>query len=103
MTLFNVWSSGCDDYWLSANRLERFIEFKRSGHNIGCGAVFKSTLPLHIGVMSVVGAGLSAIINNVAALALLMSLDMGGRRQGKTCCGPEFNALIARHYFGRHD
>ena len=33
-------------------------------------------LPLHIGIMSVVGAALSAVINNVAALALLMSLDM---------------------------
>ncbi len=34
------------------------------------------SLPAHISVMSVVGAALSAVINNVAALALLMSLDM---------------------------
>lgn len=34
------------------------------------------SLSSHIGVMSVVGAALSAVINNVAALALLMSLDM---------------------------
>lgn len=33
-------------------------------------------LPLHIAVMAIVGAGLSAIINNVAALALLMPLDV---------------------------
>ena len=33
-------------------------------------------LPLHIAVMAVVGAGLSAVINNVAALALLMPLDI---------------------------
>ncbi len=40
-------------------------------------------LPLHIGVMSVVGAGLSAIINNVAALALLMSLDIEASEKAK--------------------
>ena len=34
------------------------------------------TVPAHISVMAVAGAALSAIINNVAALALLMSLDM---------------------------
>ncbi len=33
-------------------------------------------LPLHIAVMAVVGAGISAVINNVAALALLMPLDV---------------------------
>lgn len=33
-------------------------------------------LPLHIAIMSVTGAGLSAIINNVAALAMLMPLDL---------------------------
>ncbi|WP_306119200.1 MULTISPECIES: SLC13 family permease [unclassified Roseitalea] len=33
-------------------------------------------LPVHISIMSVAGAALSAVINNVAALALLMSLDM---------------------------
>jgi di/tricarboxylate transporter len=40
-------------------------------------------LPLHIGIMSVVGAGLSAIINNVAALALLMSLDIEAAEKAK--------------------
>jgi di/tricarboxylate transporter len=33
-------------------------------------------LPLHIAIISAVGAGLSAVINNVAALALLMPLDV---------------------------
>ena len=52
---------------------------------IGSGAIEKLAarlldadrpLPLHIAIMAVVGAGLSAIINNVAALALLMPLDI---------------------------
>ncbi|MBU4529826.1 MAG: SLC13 family permease [Hoeflea sp.] len=41
------------------------------------------TLSTHIGIMAVVGAALSAIINNVAALALLMSLDMDAARKAK--------------------
>lgn len=40
-------------------------------------------LPVHIGIMAVAGAVLSAIINNVAALALLMSLDMDAARKAK--------------------
>jgi len=40
-------------------------------------------LPLHIGVMSIVGATLSAVINNVAALALLMSLDLEAAEKAK--------------------
>ena len=40
-------------------------------------------LPLHIGIMSVIGAALSAVINNVAALALLMSLDMEAAEKAK--------------------
>jgi di/tricarboxylate transporter len=40
-------------------------------------------LPYHIGIMSVIGAGLSAIINNVAALALLMSLDLEAAEKAK--------------------
>jgi di/tricarboxylate transporter len=40
-------------------------------------------VPVHIGIMAVVGAVLSAIINNVAALALLMSLDMDAARKAK--------------------
>lgn len=49
------------------------------------GVVLSSSrpLPLHIGVMSIVGAGLSAIINNVAALALLMSLDIEAAEKAK--------------------
>ncbi len=52
---------------------------------VGSGAIEKLAsrlldaerpLPLHIAVMAVVGAGLSAVINNVAALALLMPLDV---------------------------
>ena len=52
---------------------------------VGSGAIEKLAerlldserpLPLHIAVMAVVGAGVSAIINNVAALALLMPLDV---------------------------
>lgn len=34
------------------------------------------SLSTHIGIMSVVGAALSAVINNVAALVMLMTLDM---------------------------
>jgi di/tricarboxylate transporter len=40
-------------------------------------------LPAHIGVMAVVGAVLSAVINNVAALVILMSLDMEAARKAK--------------------
>jgi di/tricarboxylate transporter len=40
-------------------------------------------LPAHIGVMSVVGAALSAIINNVAALVILMTLDMETAKKAK--------------------
>jgi len=40
-------------------------------------------LPTHIGVISVIGAALSAVINNVAALVMLMSLDMEAARKAK--------------------
>ena len=40
-------------------------------------------LPLHIGVIAALAAGLSAIINNVAALALLMPLDLEAARKAK--------------------
>ncbi|MBT8458163.1 MAG: SLC13 family permease [Boseongicola sp.] len=52
---------------------------------IGSGAIEKLAarlldaerpLPFHVAIMAVVGAGLSAIINNVAALAILMPLDV---------------------------
>jgi len=41
------------------------------------------TLPIHIAVMSFVGAALSAVINNVAALALLMPLDLEAAQKAK--------------------
>lgn len=40
-------------------------------------------LPAHIGVMAVIGAALSAIINNVAAIAILMSLDIEAAKKAK--------------------
>ncbi|MDD9976936.1 MAG: SLC13 family permease, partial [Boseongicola sp.] len=40
-------------------------------------------LPLHIAIMAAVGAGLSAVVNNVAALALLMPLDMETAQKAK--------------------
>ncbi len=40
-------------------------------------------LPVHIGIMSGVGAALSAVINNVAALVVLMSLDMEAAKKAK--------------------
>ena len=52
---------------------------------VGSGAIEKLAsrlldadrpLPLHIAIMAVVGAAVSAVINNVAALALLMPLDV---------------------------
>ncbi|MTI43615.1 TrkA family protein [Roseibium hamelinense] len=45
------------------------------------------TLPAHLGLLSVVGAGLSAIINNVAALALLMPLDMEAAKKAGRSVG----------------
>lgn len=44
-------------------------------------------LPSHIGLMSIVGASLSAIINNVAALALLMPLDMEAAKKASRAVG----------------
>lgn len=41
------------------------------------------SLPQHISIMALVGAALSAVINNVAALALLMSLDIDAARKAK--------------------
>ncbi|WEX08823.1 SLC13 family permease [Chelativorans sp. AA-79] len=40
-------------------------------------------LSTHIGVMSVVGAALSAVINNVAALVMLMTLDIEAAKKAK--------------------
>lgn len=41
------------------------------------------SLPTHISLMSAAGAALSAVINNVAALALLMSLDIDAAKKAK--------------------
>ncbi|WP_048649519.1 SLC13 family permease [Nitratireductor soli] len=41
------------------------------------------SLSTHIGFMSVIGAGLSAVINNVAALVMLMTLDIEAARKAK--------------------
>jgi len=57
-------------------------------------------LPAHIGIMSLVGAGLSAVINNIAALAVLMSIDMNAAKKAKRavslslmpCPSPPFSA-----------
>lgn len=44
-------------------------------------------LPLHIAVIAALAAGLSAIINNVAALALLMPLDIEAAKKAKRAVG----------------
>ena len=44
-------------------------------------------LPLHIAVMALVGAGISAVINNVAALAILMPLDVETATRAKRAVG----------------
>lgn len=44
-------------------------------------------LPLHIAVVAAFAAGLSAIINNVAALALLMPLDLEAAKKAKRATG----------------
>ncbi|WP_380058000.1 SLC13 family permease [Falsihalocynthiibacter sp. SS001] len=63
---------------------------------VGSGAIEKLAtrlldpdrpLPLHIAIMAVVGAGLSAIINNVAALAILMPLDVDTAAKAKRMAG----------------
>ena len=41
------------------------------------------SLPMHIAIMGAVGAALSAFMNNVAALALLMPVDMQAARRAK--------------------
>lgn len=44
-------------------------------------------LPLHIAVVAALAAGLSAIVNNVAALALLMPLDIEAAKKAKRAAG----------------
>lgn len=69
---------------------------------VGSGAIEKLAerlldserpLPLHIAVMAVVGAGISAIINNVAALALLMPLDVETAGKAKRAVGKSLMPL----------
>lgn len=50
-------------------------------------------LPLHIAILSAVAAGLSAIINNVAALALLMPLDIEAAKKANRGPGPSLMPL----------
>ena len=57
------------------------------------------SVPLHIAVMGSVGAGLSAILNNVAALSLLMPLDLeaakkAGRDAGRTLMPLSFATIL---------
>lgn len=51
------------------------------------------SVPQHIGVMSAIAAPLSAVINNVAALALLMPLDMQAAAKAKRPPGMTLIAL----------
>lgn len=51
------------------------------------------SVPLHIGLMSAVAAPLSAVMNNVAALALLMPLDMQAAAKAKRPPGVTLMAL----------
>ncbi|NNE82049.1 MAG: SLC13 family permease [Silicimonas sp.] len=69
---------------------------------IGSGAIEKLAarlldsdrpLPLHIAVMAIVGASISAIINNVAALALLMPLDVETAAKAKRAVGKSLMPL----------
>ena len=50
-------------------------------------------LPLHIAIVAAVGAGLSAVINNVAALALLMPLDIEAANKAKRSPGQSLMPL----------
>lgn len=50
-------------------------------------------LPLHIAIIAAMGAGLSAIINNVAALALLMPLDIEAANKAKRAAGQSLMPL----------
>ena len=56
-------------------------------------------VPFHIAIMSSVGAALSAVVNNVAALSLLMPLDLeaakrAGRDVGKTLMPLSFATIL---------
>ncbi|AZQ68370.1 SLC13 family permease [Silicimonas algicola] len=53
----------------------------------------KRPLPLHVAVLATLAAGLSAIINNVAALALLMPLDVEAAKKAKRAAGQSLMPL----------
>ncbi|WP_241239915.1 SLC13 family permease [Silicimonas algicola] len=53
----------------------------------------KRPLPLHVAVLATLAAGLSAIINNVAALALLMPLDVEAAEKAKRAAGQSLMPL----------
>lgn len=48
---------------------------------------FSQSLQLHITAMAGIAAGLSAVMNNVAALALLMPVDIQAANKAKRCLG----------------
>ncbi len=50
-------------------------------------------VPFHIAIISAVGAGLSAVINNVAALALLMPLDVEAANKARRSPGQSLMPL----------
>ena len=53
----------------------------------------KRPLPLHVAVLATLAAGLSAMINNVAALALLMPLDIEAAEKAKRAPGQSLMPL----------
>src|SRR5690606_12260252 len=57
-------------------------------------------LPLHITIMSVTGAALSAVINNVAAIVILMSLDMEAARKAGRAASLSLMPLSYATIFG---
>ncbi|SLN38354.1 Citrate transporter [Roseovarius gaetbuli] len=76
---------------------------------VGSGAIEKLAarlldaerpLPLHIAIMAVVGAGLSAVINNVAALAILMPLDIDTATKAKRAASQTLMPLSFATIFG---
>lgn len=56
-------------------------------------ATNSTSVPRHIGVMSAIAASLSTVMNNVAALALLMPLDMQAAAKAKRPPGKTLMAL----------
>ncbi len=61
------------------------------------------SLFMHIGVMSGVAALLSAVMNNVAALSLLMPIDMQAAKKAKRSAALDADATVLRVDTGRYD